>query len=415
MKNDFIKEGNWSIHKDLKNPWYGKLVYSKTDGLVLKLTGNFDISHFYKMKYQIMYGLLFDRNKKVTLRDCFVVKCEEHYLDFKVNEAFIGDFLEFPIEDIIWARIDYFGLKYYFIDCTGLYLGDKFNASELTIHYKQFPDIEIPIEDDKIVFRHYLDLNSSNVTSVTDYKEINLKESVSVLYYFVNNTDFSNLQLQSRLLSMLLNLLCGLVIYQNGFSFKTSQGKNINYYYENRYFKKKYKINSDVNFEHDKIEFEPIIQRWFGMKDELKKFIRFFDNSDLNYNSYDEHRFLESLIALETYYKNIYEGAKKEFLIDFYKDLYNQLPCNFQKSVNNDISTYCRYLRDTRNYYTHNDHNKKYVLSSENLIFATSNNEALIRYLLLRYIGIEEDQISIVLSRKFLSVTLNEPKVVNNS
>ena len=90
MKEDFIKEGMWSLSLDFKEEIYGRLIYSKLSGVTLELRGKFDVYRIQKLKQITLFGNVDDFNKKITLVGCDPIRWGNSHIDFRVNSCLLG-------------------------------------------------------------------------------------------------------------------------------------------------------------------------------------------------------------------------------------------------------------------------------------------------------------------------------------
>lgn len=434
MKEDFIKEGMWSLSVDLKGEIYGRLIYTKLSGVVLELRGKFDVYRIQNLKQITLYGLVDHFNKKITLMGCDPIRFGNSYIDFRVNSCLIGEHVD--VTDglkIKTANFEYFGLQE-FIGKSGLST-KKNDYWDISINYKYQPAIDIKLDKVMIRIQNWLSRKHLTDRGKTGNMDILLKEFIQIKYDFDYTVDLMTVFNESSQFTFLLSLLSNNVIFPLNIDLTLENGMNVTYYYQNPYFKNEYN-----NWDHNIVKLEEadmavLVPKLYSMKDQLLTFINYKRTADLYHNHYDENRFLDSLVILETYHRLFCDNSidtdfqetidklmnsgliPSEHTKHFeslrrrekpnnqkYLELYNTIGKQCQDLISSDIKKYCRSLTDSRNAYTHNDRNRSNLLRDEYMANATENNEALIKYLLLMKLGIDQSTLDKNFENEFRKV-----------
>ncbi len=420
MKDDFIKEGMWSTSIDFKEEIYGRLIYSKISGLLLELRGKFDIHKIQNVRHITLYGSVEQFTTKITLLGCDPIHWGNSFIDLKVNACLIGDFVD--VSDglkIKTAHFEYFGLQD-FLGKSG-FNKDKDDKFDVSVNYKYQIGSEVKFDDVNITFQNWLYQQFQNDYGKTGNKKILFKEYVQIKFDYKAHRDLSTMLSDSSLLTYLLSLLSNNVIFPLSVKFTLDSGRKVDYLYQNPYFIKDYNNDDHCIVPLENADLSSIVPELFKTRDLITTFVNYKRAADLYHNHFDENRFLDSLVVLETFHRTFKDNTidsdlevtvkrlinsglipndQKKYFESIhlrekpnyqkYLELYLTIGKQCQDRISLDIKKYCRFLTDTRNAYTHNERNRSNLLRDEHMSNATENNEALIKYLLLMKLGIEQ-------------------------
>jgi hypothetical protein len=438
MKEDFVKEGMWCTSMEFENVYFGRLIFSKNDGLILELKGVFDIYKIRNLRNMTIYGKTDHYNLNVTLMGCDQMRWGNSYIDFKVQSCFLGHHLEKPDEiKLKSAKFEYFGLQDY-LGRSGFNVSKNDNY-EFSVNYKRNKLPIIKIDDLEIGIHQSYNQVSNSDRGKSGEIEIKMKEYITVKYDYQNEININRCMEDSQCFSFFMSTVSNNIIYPKYIELTLGDGKNVVYLYKNPYFKNKYD-NDDNNFlSFDRLDLTEIIPKWFTFKKSFFTFANYKRVADLYHNHYDENRLLDSLTVLETFYREFRDNdMDKSFAVtiqnilsadiipenqmDFftsrlqggksnyrkYCDLYYSLPKNCRTKISENLNKYCRYLTNSRNAYTHNNRDGKVILRDKYMIRSTENNELLIKFLLLKEIGIDLSFIESSFEYEFHSISLKE-------
>jgi hypothetical protein len=213
---------------------------------------------------------------------------------------------------------------------------------------------------------------------------------------FINENIFINIETSEQLeikdltkiktsIERLFNLILFTPFHFENIEIRTTNKKDY------KIIRKRDKINSSLN---DKIEFdifnnqsETIFLKWFEKQNRLELAIMNFFSVFGQKGVLIENKFLTYISILENYHKN--NVKKKEDLKWRIKYL---LEKSSIKNILNDIDKFSEILKTTRNYHAHlEEKHKEKSLKTEEIFKANNLLEFIIREILLREIGINEN------------------------
>lgn len=415
MKEDFVKEGMWSLDQSFENYFSGKLEYTKNGILQLEIRGVFDIYKISKLLDVTIYGKTDQLNKNVTLKGCMPIHWTNVSIVFKINQCFLGDHIENTTDLLIQkVHVEYFGLQDYLKGSGFVY--DGFSGVDFSISYSKLDPLKLSTSQFDIEIWRCMSQTMSNEKN--GEKKFSLREYCVTLFEYAElvnlNQGIENLSYFAYLVSILSNN----TIFPNKISLTLDNKKKVEYIYSNPYLRNTYNNVDDNIIDYDPDLLQNLIPKWFEKKEDFQTFSHYKRESDLHHTAFNESRFLDSLTVLETFHKrfknndvdkqiqltidkiftaNIIPEKQKVFFensfkngksnLQRYRELYYFLPSKLQSSICDNMHDYCYRLKETRNAFTHNDRKKEKLLRNEKMSNATLNNEMLIKLLILHQLG----------------------------
>ena len=429
MVENFEIRGEWFNPDNPSNVIRGKLKYDILSGLILDLEGSFNL-----IDINILYGET--EKGKFTLFNSYVtnqkIGSSVYFQSFSVSLAFKGIHAS-SLEDTDFyeAIFQYYGMQSYF-KTTGIKLISDEDPVKWNIQYQKPPVIEAEIDNAKIEISYKDQYRIDTFDGGKETKSVSLTEELEVKFIFNSSMSMNYAKSNSDSFATLISLLCGNNVITSSISLNSvSTEEPVVVYFKNIKLR-----NQGTNYRkrHVPIEsiedFPSLIRIWFSKVDSFRSVLNLREQALLNYEEFNENRFLDAVTALETFHRKFFNQEitidqdiadtilaifASGLISDQYKEFFKKrLAPQSQKSllqrlfeifesfneeviyvISDDYKDFAKRLRDSRNSYTHNSgRSRKSVLRFNEMANATINCEKLLEFLVLKELGINEDLLS---------------------
>lgn len=436
MVEKFACKGSWRL-PDSATWLNGELKFSPDSGIALELYGTFSKNVFDQSDHNIILGRTTEGD--ITLFKSYYKTTKRVYGQisigvYKPTIILIGKHFN-TVEEITFREVS-FTLFNLFEWCGISGFKTNFNdvPQEYSIGYLKPDDIEFPYHKDcdgRISFFNPIQMEDQN-------NRIELEEHCSVLFKYKEKENFDKILTDMTVFQKFITLSTFEQSYPLSITFrdddyfiedqKVRQKLNIICIYQNTYYNKNYKIRRSfetlLKLQEIQNDFPKLIWNWYEKYHEIEPAFILLLDYFIDKTRFDTEKFMDIVRGLETFHRNTSQEqrlpkpefskkikkiletvdlskSEKEWLKNELqysnelklKERLNELIYKYSnKYIQNqivDISTFCKDVVNTRNYYTHyGAHLKKKSLTGNDLFKTTQKLTGLLISCILSYIGV---------------------------
>ena len=440
--NKFDREniGLWYLPSNPEEKLTGTLTIEDNKECELKMAHNFNgLSGLGINKLPIIHGVL-SNGSKVTLVDSFKSSEQWGFPGFPVSVwrsslAVIGGHYD-SIDELVISEIqtDYTALNFW-LNNRPFQIHPLSESNELSMHYRMPEVIRIEGSNSNIEFTYKTDFSGDQ------FSEFAVKQTEFVKFSFNKGVLYNEALDVVNDFSNFLTLCIGESIDSNNYFSKDADGNPITLLFQKR--EEEHNTIKDheiiIKFSYIKDSFEECLKAWNTKKELLEPIIYYFVEA----HEKDFHvptSFLKVVQALEAFSRRMRNN--KIWTDEEFQELITRITSDLQEDdqalvsgaisneprlrkrlqsifseVNsifeipsNKRSSYINKIVDTRNYYTHFDERlKDRILDVEKMYYVSQYMKFVLRILLLRELGINEELIKqrLMQNHEFLNIKEN--------